>query len=119
MVVPWHPGAGYVGRDMEDDDGFQASSPDRRGVSGGEMATERAPLGEVALDVVESLLEGCQVIGFDFRYLYVNEAVVRQAKTTRDALLGRTMTECFPGIDATPMYAALQRCMTSRAHDRM
>jgi two-component system cell cycle sensor histidine kinase/response regulator CckA len=75
--------------------------------------------GTVAVDVLDSLLEGCQVIGFDYRYLLVNATVAQQAHTTPDALLGRTMTECFPGIDASPMYAELTRCMRDRAHHRM
>jgi CheY-like chemotaxis protein len=33
---------------------------------------------QIARDVLDSLLEGCQVIGFDYTYLYVNETVVAQ-----------------------------------------
>jgi len=73
----------------------------------------------IAHEALEGLLEGCQVIGFDFRYLYVNESVARQAHTTRDQLLGRTMMECFPGIDASPMFVVLRRCMKARTHERM
>ncbi|MDO9019623.1 MAG: ATP-binding protein [Myxococcales bacterium] len=73
----------------------------------------------VARDVVESLLEGCQVIGFDWRYLYVNDAVVQQGQRAREDLLGRTMMECYPGIDETPMFATLRRCMEERSHERL
>ncbi|MGE0792279.1 MAG: ATP-binding protein [Sandaracinaceae bacterium] len=61
--------------------------------------------------VLDNLLEGCQVIGRDFRYLYVNEAVARQGRTTPGALVGRTMMECYPGIEQTEMFSALRRCM--------
>ena len=74
---------------------------------------------QVALDVLESLLEGCQVIGYDYRYEFVNETVARQAQKTKDELLGRTMSECFPGIEHSAMYEALTRCMKDRAHHRM
>ena len=74
---------------------------------------------QIARDVLDSLLEGCQVIGFDYTYLYVNETVVAQGRQSREQLLGRTMTECYPGIERTPMFAPLQRCMTERKHDRM
>lgn len=73
----------------------------------------------VARDVLDRLIEGCQVIGTDYRYLYVNEALVRYARRGKDELIGRTMTECYPGIDETPMFAALQRCMLARQHERM
>jgi len=74
---------------------------------------------QIARDVLDSLLEGCQVIGFDYRYLYVNDTVVAQGRQSREQLLGRRMRECYPGIEATPMFAALRRCMTERKYDRM
>ena len=74
---------------------------------------------EIARDVVEHLLEGCQVVGFDWRYLYVNDAAAQQGQRPRGELLGRTMPECYPGIEHTAMFAELQRCMTDRAHGRM
>ena len=73
----------------------------------------------VARNVLDSLLEGCQVIGFDWRYLYVNEAVAKQARRTREELRGCTMMECFPGIEATPMFSTLRRCLAEREHARM
>jgi two-component system cell cycle sensor histidine kinase/response regulator CckA len=73
----------------------------------------------IALEVLESLLEGCQVIGFDYRYLYVNDVVAAQGQRSREELLGRTMMECYPGIEATPMFSTLRRCLEERAHDRI
>ncbi|MCA9643538.1 MAG: PAS domain-containing protein, partial [Myxococcales bacterium] len=73
----------------------------------------------IALEVLESLHEGCQVIGFDFRYLYVNEAVIAQGKTSREELLGRTMMECYPGIEQTPMFEALRETLSDRREQRM
>jgi len=78
-----------------------------------------ASLERVARDVLDSLLEGCQVIGFDWRYLYVNEAVALQGRKSKAELLGRTMLECYPGLDQTPFFQVLRRCMSERKHDRM
>ncbi len=69
--------------------------------------------------VLDSLHEGCQVVGFDYRYLYVNDSVARQGQKTREQLLHRTMMECYPGIENTPMFAVLRRCMEEREHDRL
>lgn len=73
----------------------------------------------IARHVLDSLLEGCQVISFDLRYLYVNDVVAQQGRRLPEELLGRTMAECYPGIDQTPMYATLGRCMAERLHLRM
>ncbi len=76
-------------------------------------------LGAIARDVLDSLHEGCQVIGFDGRYLYVNDTVAAQGKRRKEELLGRTMAECYPGIEDTPMYEVLRRCMNERVHQRL
>lgn len=73
----------------------------------------------LARQVLESLREGCQVIGRDYKYLYVNDAVTRHGLKSREELLGRAMTECYPGIDATDMFAVLRKSMDQRIHEQM
>lgn len=75
------------------------------------MSSDRYADGDVALDVLDSLLEGCQVISFEWRYLYVNDTVAVQGALAKEKLLGRTMMECYPGIDRTDMFSVLTRCM--------
>jgi len=80
----------------------------------------RESLGDsVARDVLDNLLEGCQVVGRDYRYLYVNDSIAKQGQRSREELLGRTMMACYPGIEATEMFGVLQRCMADRTHHRM
>lgn len=69
--------------------------------------------------VLNQMHEGLQVISPNWRYLFVNETVAAQGKRTRDELLGRTMMECYPGIDKTPMFAQLRACMEKRVSIRM
>lgn len=69
--------------------------------------------------ILDSLLEGCQVLGFDWRYLYVNPAVVAQSRRTREELLGAVITALYPGIEETPMFAELRRCMEQRDVGRL
>jgi PAS domain S-box-containing protein len=68
---------------------------------------------------LDNMLEGCQIIGFDWRYLYVNDAGFRQGRKSRGELVGRTMMESYPGIENTEMFAALQRCLNERSPSRM
>lgn len=67
----------------------------------------------------DHILEGCQVISPSFHYLYVNEVVARQGHSTREKLLGHTMMEKYPGIENTPFFAKLRRCMEKRMADQM
>lgn len=63
---------------------------------------------------LDTMLEGCQIIGFDRRYLYVNECAARYGRKTREELLGRRMTEVYPGIEKTELYDQIVRCLESR-----
>lgn len=70
-------------------------------------------------NTLDTMLEGAQIIGFDWRYLYVNEMAAKQGWVTKDNLLGYTMMEKYPGIENTAMFTALQRCMDERVPQRM
>ncbi len=70
-------------------------------------------------DTMDSMLEGCQIIGFDWRYLYVNDVVARQGRLAKEDLLGHTMMEMYPGIEETEMFGYLRRCMEQRLPHHM
>lgn len=64
--------------------------------------------------VFDNMIEGVQVIDFDWRYFYVNDATASQGLSTKAALLGFTMMEKYPGIENTEMFATLKNCMHKR-----
>jgi len=68
---------------------------------------------------LDSMLEGCQIIGFDWRYLYVNDAAAKHGLRAKEELLGHTMMEIYPGIEKTDMFAALRRCMEDHISSHM
>jgi PAS domain S-box-containing protein len=72
-------------------------------------------------NTLDHLLEGCQIVDFDWRYRYVNTAAVQHAGAlqTIGELLGRRMTDVYPGIDETPLFQTLTRCMTTRSPVRL
>ena len=67
---------------------------------------------------LDTMLEGGQIIGFDWRYIYVNEAVTRQGREKKEDLLGRTMMEVYPGIEGTELFKVLEHCMRDRVSQR-
>ncbi|MEJ2748044.1 MAG: PAS domain S-box protein, partial [Anaerolineae bacterium] len=70
-------------------------------------------------NTLENMLEGCQIIGFDWRYLYLNASAARHGRCPQEELLGRTMMEAYPGIENTDMFAVLRRCMAERTPYRL
>jgi len=67
-------------------------------------------------NTLDFMLEGCQIIGFDWRYLYVNNEVIKQSRRAKEELLGHKIMDVYPDITSTKMFAALQRCMDDRSH---
>lgn len=70
-------------------------------------------------NIFDNLMEGCQIVDFNYRYIYVNDATVKQGKTSAEELIGRTMMEKFPGIVDTPMFVRLKKCMEKRVAQNM
>ncbi len=53
------------------------------------------------------LHEGIQIIDNNWKYIYLNDAVVSHSKNSRENLIGKTMMDCFPGIEDTEMFKVL------------
>ncbi len=64
---------------------------------------------------VDSIVEGCQLLGFDWTYLYMNATAASHNRRPNSELLGRSMLEMWPGIEATEVFAMLRRSMLERA----
>lgn len=69
--------------------------------------------------ILDAMMEGCQIIDFDWRYVYVNEVAARQGKREPHELFDHTMMEMYPGIEQTELFAVLKECMESRQPKRM
>jgi len=69
--------------------------------------------------VLDAMMEGCQIIDFDWRYVYVNEVVTKQGQRKPEDLLHHTMMEMYPGIEHTELFAVLKQCMEERIARRM
>ena len=63
----------------------------------------------------DHMLEGCQILGFDWRYLYMNGAAEKHNRRPNAELLGNVYMEMWPGIQTTRVFAELERCMEERA----
>jgi len=63
---------------------------------------------------LEQLSEGCQLIGFDWRYLYLNDMAAIHNRRSNAELLGKKMTEAWPGIESSHVFIMLRRCMEER-----
>lgn len=70
-------------------------------------------------ETIDKMFDGIQIIGFDWKYLYVNDIVANQGKYTKEELLGSTMMEKYLGIEKTKMYKTLEHSMNHRVQLEM
>jgi len=61
-----------------------------------------------------SMLEGCQIIGYDWRYLYVNDSAAKQGRLAKKDFHDKTMMEVYPGIEDTHLFSVFKKCMEDR-----
>jgi PAS domain S-box-containing protein len=65
--------------------------------------------------ILDTMLEGCQILGYDWRYRYINAAAEQHNRRRNTELIGRTFIECWPGIEDTEVFAAVARCLEQRS----
>lgn len=65
---------------------------------------------------LDTMMEGCQILGFDLSYKYLNEAALRQSKAKRSQLIGHKFNEVWPGIEKTKLYKFIIQCLDKREH---
>lgn len=63
---------------------------------------------------IDNMLEGFQILSFDWHYLYLNDSAARHGRRTKEDLLGHTLLEMYPGFETTRMFAVLRQCMEER-----
>jgi PAS domain S-box-containing protein len=63
---------------------------------------------------LDNMLEGIQMHDFSWRYIYVNDALVKSSKSTREELIGVSLMEKYPGIEHSDLFKVLKRCMDER-----
>ena len=66
-------------------------------------------------NILNSVMEGFQIIDFDYRYVYLNPTAITQSHYTEDKIIGHTMMELYPGIEKTPLFKVLKECMKERS----
>ncbi len=63
---------------------------------------------------IDTMLEGCQIIGRDWKYVYVNEAAERHNRRPSSELIGNRYMDMWPGIESTQVFEVIKRCIEER-----
>ncbi len=63
---------------------------------------------------MDNMLEACIIFDHEWRYLYLNDAAVKQCKRPREELQGKIFTEAWPGIENTVVFGLMKDCLENR-----
>jgi len=69
--------------------------------------------------ILDNLLEGCQIIGHDWRILYINDTADKHNRRSKQELLGQNYMEMWPGIEATEVFEKIRHCLKERVAHQM
>lgn len=70
-------------------------------------------------NVLENMMEGVQIIDFNWRYIYANDALSRYSYHTKEQLVGYTIMEKYPGVEQTELFKTLKQCMEERTAQQL
>ena len=68
---------------------------------------------------LDNMMEGGQIVDGDFRYVYLNDVAAKHGRLPKDKLIGMKMTEAYPGIENTEMFALLKDCISNRLSHKL
>lgn len=62
----------------------------------------------------DQILEGCQIIGFDWRYIYLNRSAEVHNRRPNIELLGNRYMDMWPGIEDTEIFKIISQTLENR-----
>jgi HD-GYP domain-containing protein (c-di-GMP phosphodiesterase class II) len=64
--------------------------------------------------LLDHMAEICEVVDFDLRYVYMNDAAAEREQLSREKLIGHGLLELHPGLQSTPLFRHVQQCLEQR-----
>ncbi|MCA9782441.1 MAG: response regulator [Candidatus Cloacimonetes bacterium] len=69
--------------------------------------------------ILEYMLEGCQILDHEWRYLYLNPTAQVHSRREPGELLGQRFQDMWPGIESTELFALIRRTLEERVPTSM
>ncbi len=65
--------------------------------------------------ILNSVMEGFQILDHEFRYVYLNPSAIRQSRYPEERLIGHSMMELYPGIEQTELFQIMKDCLEKQS----
>jgi len=70
-------------------------------------------------NLLENMMEGCQLIDYNWKYIFINKNADFYNSRTRNELIGKKITDLWPDIIKTKLYVLAKRCMEEQKHQNL
>ena len=74
---------------------------------------------ERSRNILDNMLEGCQIIGFDWKYIYLNRSAEIHNRRPNDELLGQRYQDMWPGIERTEVFKIINQVLETRVPNHL
>ena len=68
---------------------------------------------------LDHMMEGCQIIDFDWKYVYLNDAADIHNRRPKTELMGKKYMDMWPGIEKTEVFGVIKNCLEERVPHHM
>jgi PAS domain S-box-containing protein len=65
-------------------------------------------------NILDQLTEGCQIIGFDRKILYLNETACKHTRCSKEQLIGQKYRELWPEAKTNKAFQLIEDCLENR-----
>lgn len=65
-------------------------------------------------NTLDQMLEGCQIIGFDWEYIYLNRTAEIHNRKPNKELIGKRYMDIWPGIENTNVFKVIEQVLLKR-----
>ncbi len=69
---------------------------------------------ERSRSALDQMLEGCQVLGFDWKYIYLNRSAEIHNRRPNSELIGKRYMDMWPGIESTEVFKIIKQTLEER-----
>lgn len=63
---------------------------------------------------LDNMMEGCQIIDYDWQYIYINDVAVKHNHRSKEELLGKSFLEMRSGEEESDVIKIAKECMVER-----
>jgi len=63
---------------------------------------------------LSNMIEGCQIIGFDWRYIFINSSAEIHNRRPTAELIGNRYMDMWPGVENTQVFYLINDCLENR-----